>query len=151
MLNWNAPSSTGGSSITDFVAEYSTTGTSGWVAFGTTSTVRSETATGLTNGTLYYFRVSAVNAAGTGTATANVSATPSTTASAPTSLIATPGNSQVSLAFTAGSNGGSALTDYVIEYSSNSGSSWSTFSHTATTTSPVVITGLTNYTSYIFR
>lgn len=151
VLNWNAPSSTGGSSITDYVAEYSTTGTSGWVAFGTTSIVRSETATGLTNGTLYYFRVLAVNAAGTGTATSNVSATPSTTASAPTSLIATPGNSQVSLAFTAGSNGGSALTDYVIEYSSNSGSSWSTFSHTATTTSPVVITGLTNYTSYVFR
>ena len=151
VLNWSAPSTTGGSSITDYVAEYSTNGTSGWVAFGTTSTVRSETATGLTNGTLYYFRVSAVNSAGTGTATSNVSATPSTTASAPTSLLATPGNAQVSLAFTAGSNGGSALTDYVIEYSSNSGSSWSTFSHTATTTSPVVITGLINYTSYVFR
>ena len=151
VLNWGAPSTTGGSSITDYIAEYSTNGTSGWVAFGTTSTVRSETATGLTNGTLYYFRVSAVNTVGTGTSTSNVSATPSTTASAPTSIVATPGNSQVSLAFTAGSNGGSALTDYVIEYSSNSGSSWSTFSHTATTTSPVVITGLTNYTSYIFR
>jgi hypothetical protein len=151
VLNWGAPSATGGSSITDYVAEYSTNGTSGWVAFGTTSTVRSETATGLTNGTLYYFRVSAVNTVGAGTATSNVSAIPSTTASAPTSLVATRGNSQVSLAFTAGSNGGSALTDYVIEYSSNSGGSWSTFSHTATTTSPVVITGLTNYTSYIFR
>jgi hypothetical protein len=151
VLNWNAPSSTGGSAITDYVAEYSTNGSSGWVAFGTVSSVRSETATGLTNGTLYYFRVSAVNTVGTGTATSNVSATPSTTASAPTSLIATPGNSQVSLAFTAGSSGGSAITDYVIEYSSNSGGSWASFPHTATALSPVVITGLTNYTSYIFR
>jgi len=151
ILNWSAPSSTGGSAITDYVAEYSTNGSSGWVAFGTVSTVRSETATGLTNGTLYYFRVSAVNTIGTGATTSSITATPSTTASAPTSLIATAGNAQVSLAFTAGSNGGSSTTDYVIEYSSNAGSSWSTFAHTATTTSPVVITGLTNYTSYIFR
>ncbi len=151
VLNWSAPSSTGGSPISDYVAEYSTTGTSGWVAFGTVSTVRSETATGLTNGTLYYFRVSAVNTVGSGATTSNVSATPSTTASAPTSLIATPGNTQVSLAFTAGSNGGSSISDYLIEYSTNSGSSWSTYAHTATSISPVVITGLTNYTSYIFR
>lgn len=151
VLNWSTPNATGGSAITDYVAEYSTNGTSGWVAFGTISTVRSETATGLTNGTLYYFRVSAVNTVGTGTATSNVSATPSTLGSAPTSLVATPGNGQVSLAFTAGSNGGSDLTDYLVEYSSNSGTSWSTFSHSATTSSPILITSLTNYTSYIFR
>lgn len=151
VLNWSAPSSTGGSAITDYVAEYSTNGSSGWNAFGTVSTVRSETATGLTNGTLYYFRVSAVNTIGTGVTTSNITATPSTTASAPTSLIATAGNAQVSLAFSAGSNGGSSTTDYLIEYSSNAGSSWSAFTHTATTISPIVVTGLTNYTSYIFR
>jgi len=151
VLNWNAPSSTGGSAITDYVAEYSTNGSSGWVAFGTVSTVRSETATGLTNGTLYYFRVSAVNSIGTGLATSNVTATPSTTASAPTSLVATPGNAQISLAFTAGANGGSAITDYLIEYSSDSGSSWSAFAHTATTNSPIIVSGLANNTSYIVR
>jgi hypothetical protein len=151
-LTWGLPLDNGGAAITNYLVEYSSNSGSTWNSVSrTASTSRFETITSLTNGTDYLFRISAINSVGTGNPSSAASATPSTTASAPTSLIATPGNAQVSLAFTAGSNGGSALTDYVIEYSSNAGSSWSTFTHSATTTSPVVITGLTNYTSYIFR
>jgi hypothetical protein len=72
--------------------------------------------------------------------------------SAPTSLSATAGNAQVSLTWTAPAyNGGSVITDYSVQYSSNSGSTWTTFSRTASTTASQVVTGLTNGTSYVFR
>jgi titin len=71
---------------------------------------------------------------------------------APTSLTTTGGNAQVSLAWTAPSyNGGSAITDYSVQYSSNSGSTWTTFSRAASTTASQVVTGLTNGTAYVFR
>lgn len=152
-LTWNAPSSNGGSPIRDYKIEYSSNSGSTWDIFSRASSSSiSETVTGLTNGTSYIFRVSAKNDPGTGTAsTSSGAVTPKTIPSAPTSLIVTPGNAQVSIAFTAGVNGGSAITDYIIEYSSNSGSSWNTYAHTASTSSPQVVSGLTNYTNYIFR
>ena len=71
---------------------------------------------------------------------------------APSSLNATPGNSQVSLSWTAPVNvGSSAITDYVKQYSLNGGSTWTTFSSSASTTTSATITGLTNGTAYVFR
>ena len=63
---------------------------------------------------------------------------------APTSLLATAGNAQVSVAFTASvSNGGSTITGYTVTSSPGS--------VTATgTSSPIVVAGLTNGTSYTF-
>ena len=59
---------------------------------------------------------------------------------APTSLVATPGNGSVSIAFTPGAAGTSAITKY--QYQIGSGS-W--LDAPSGTTSPVVISGLTNY------
>lgn len=71
---------------------------------------------------------------------------------APTSLTATAGNAQASLTWTAPSyNGGSAITDYSVQFSSNSGSTWTTVSRTASTTASQVVSGLTNGTAYVFR
>lgn len=78
--------------------------------------------------------------------------TTSTVPDAPTSVSGTSGNAQVSLTWTAPTyNNGAAISDYTIQYSSNSGSSWSTFSHTASATASITVTGLTNGTAYIFR
>jgi hypothetical protein len=73
-LSWTAASN-GGSNITDYLVEYSSDNST-WTTFADgTSTGTSATVTGLTNGTLYYFRVSAINAISTGTG-ATTSATP---------------------------------------------------------------------------
>ncbi|NBV51266.1 fibronectin type III domain-containing protein [bacterium] len=78
--------------------------------------------------------------------------TPITVPGAPTGVAGTEGHRQVDLTWTApASNGGSAITDYVIEYSSNSGTSWTTFADGTSTTASATVTGLTNGTAYIFR
>ena len=111
--------------------------------------VYSYTVTGLTNGTSYQFRVSAVTAAGIGAATEPVLATPATTPSAPTALTTTPGDKFVTLGWVApSSNGGSAITTYVVEQSTD-GTSWSESLRTTALTATV--TGLTPRVTYRFR
>lgn len=48
-------------------------------------------------------------------------------------------------------NGGAAISDYWLQYSSNSGSTWETFTASASATASRTVTGLTASTSYIFR
>jgi hypothetical protein len=70
----------------------------------------------------------------------------------PTSVSGTAGDAQVPLSWTAPTyNNGAAITDYTIQYSSNSGSSWTTFSDGVSTATSGTVTGLTNSTPYIFR
>ena len=69
---------------------------------------------------------------------------------APTNLAATGGNQQIALTWTAPvRNGGDAIIDYVVQYSSNAGSSWTTAEASQTTSK--TITGLTNLTGYLVR
>ena len=77
---------------------------------------------------------------------------PPTPPGVPTALSGTSGNAQVSLTWTApASNGGVSITDYSVQYSSDSGSTWTTFSRTASATASQIVTGLTNGTAYVFR
>ena len=114
-----------------------------WTALSPTDTTSPVTIPGLTNGTTYSIKLLAVWAGGDGTASTGVSVTPRTTPSAPTSLSATPGDGSASITFTAGSDGGSAITNY--KYQVDSGS-WTALSPTDTT-SPVTIPSLTNGTT----
>jgi hypothetical protein len=72
---------------------------------------------------------------------------------APTSLTSPSQSSgSVYLTWTAPANdGGSAITDYAIQYSSNSGSTWTNVSRSASTALNASVSGLTNGTSYQFR
>jgi hypothetical protein len=63
---------------------------------------------------------------------------------------ATAGDAQVSLSWTAPTVHPS-ITDYYIQYSSNSGTTWTTFSDSVSNTTSATVTGLTNGTAYIFR
>lgn len=75
---------------------------------------------------------------------------------APTSVTAslpsTYGNTTASVAWTAPVTLGSpAFSDYTIQYSSDSGSTWTTFTDTVSTATSVTVTGLVNGTAYVFR
>lgn len=110
---------------------------------------------GLTANTSYTFTVTATNSYGTSNASsASNSITTATTPGAPTSVtVSDPGTDGYALvSWTApASNGGSAITDYAVQYSSNSGSSWTTFSDGTSTSTSATVTGLTLDTAYIFR
>jgi autotransporter-associated beta strand protein len=156
-LTWTAPSSNGGAAITEYVIQYSSNSGSSWTEFPrAASTLTSAAVTGLTNGTNYIFRVAARNSVGIGSWSPNSSTvTPTAEAAvptAPTGVLVTASNAQVGLTWTApSSNGGAAITEYVIQYSSNSGGSWTEFPRAASTLTSAVVTGLTNGTAYVFR
>jgi titin len=155
-LNWSAPSSNGGALITDYVVQYRVNALgSQWTTFADgTSAVSSATVTGLTNGTAYVFRVAAVNVAGAGGYSAESAAvTPLAPALAPTSLAGTAGNQQVALSWgVPASDGGSVITDYVIQYRVQGvGASWTTFADGTSSAVAATVTGLTNGTAYVFR
>jgi fibronectin type 3 domain-containing protein len=74
-LTWTAPSSDGGSSITNYKV-YRGTSAGGEVLLTTLGNVTTYTDTGLTNGQKYYYKVSAVNNVGEGALSSEVSAMP---------------------------------------------------------------------------
>ena len=71
---------------------------------------------------------------------------------APTSVTATAGNAQATVSWTAPTVlSVTPITDYVVQVSSNSGSSWTTFDDGVGTSTNATVTGLTNGTEYVFR
>ena len=154
-LDWNVPTSNGGSPITDYVMEYSLNGTTGWtVGSDPTSTTTNGTVTGLSNETTYYFRVAAVNAVGQGAYSNIMSTMPSTPTipGAPIQNVPESGDTEIALSWLAPSaNGGVPITDYVIQRSLNGTTGWSTISDGVSTALSYINTGLTNGTEYFYR
>jgi hypothetical protein len=136
----------GGFTITSY--EYTTDDGAHWTGVSSGGTSSPSTITGLTNGTPYSIKLRAYNAAGGGTPSDAVLVTPYTTPSAPTYLVATPGSGSVSIAFTPGAAGDFGITKY--QYTTNNGTSWTDVT-SGGTSSPVTISGLTNYTNYSIK
>jgi fibronectin type 3 domain-containing protein len=110
-------------------------------------TTTSDTDTGLTNGTTYYYVVSALNAAGESANSAQASATPvapATPPAAPTGVQATAGNAQVNLIWTASTG----ATSYHVKRSTTSGGPFTQV--VAPTITSDTDTGLTNGTTYFY-
>ena len=114
----------------------------------------SYTVTGLTNGTEYTFKVRAVNAEGDGAESDEASATPVTTPTV-TTLKAVAGDAQVTLVWTLGSDGGSAITKWQYNYREGNGTfvGWADVPTSAAgeaNADDYTVTGLTNGTHYTF-
>ena len=155
-VSWATPASTGGSPITEYLVKYSSsTGTvKTWTTFvRPASTATSVIVTGLTNGLPYVFKVIAKNAAGISLPSANSAlATPATVPGNPTAVVAVRGNTQLVISWLApASTGGSPITNYLVKYSSNNGSTWTTFVRPASTALVCTVTGLTNGLPYVFK
>lgn len=77
---------------------------------------------------------------------------PPTEPGAPTGLVATAGNGQVELSWNAPVwTPGSPVSDYVVEYSDDGGSTWHTFNDGVSAATNTTVTGLTNGVEYDFR
>ena len=142
----------GTSPITDYVVQYSTDGTSFETFSDSVSTSTTTTVTGLINYQEYFFRVLAVSSHGAGsTSSASEAVQPAgIVPDAPTITVVTPGSQQVSLDWTAGAANSDPITDYIVEYSANSGE-FVVFTDGVSVTSRVTVTGLFNGVSYRFR
>jgi len=68
----------------------------------------------------------------------------------PTELSATAGDQQVVLSWTA-TSGSPAVSDYLVQYSTDGGVNWLTFAHNASTAVTSTVTSLTNGTTYRFK
>jgi fibronectin type 3 domain-containing protein len=110
-------------------------------------TSASFTDAGLANGTIYYYVVSALNAAGESANSLQVSATPAAPATppaAPTGLQATAGNAQVNLTWTASAG----ATSYHVKRSTMNGGPYTQVS--SPTSANFMDSGLANGTTYYY-
>ena len=142
-LDWASPAFNGGSAIIGYNVYRSTSETGDYSIVNSPSD-NTYIDTGLTNGQIYWYKVSAVNAAGEGAMTAPASTIPFTVPNAPTGLTAVGGNAQVTLNWTAPIfNGGSAI-DYYVIYQNGIAQAGHLTEITTT------VTGLINGLSYSF-
>jgi fibronectin type 3 domain-containing protein len=141
VLSWSA--STG---ATSYNVKRSTT-SGGPYATVSSSTVSYYTNTGLTNGTTYYYVVSAVNASGESANSSEVKGTPAAPATppaVPTGLQSAGGNAQVSLNWTASAGAAS----YHVKRSTTDGSGYAQIA--APTAANFTDTSVTNGTAYFY-
>ena len=151
---WVAPANNGGSAITDYLVKYSSNNGSTFTNFvHPVSTATACTVTGLINGTPYVIKVIAKNAIGIGPASANSApVVPATVPGVPTKVVSTIGFNKLVVKWVGPvSDGGSAITNYPLDYSSNNGASWTRFDRPASSQTSCVVTGLTNGTAYVIR
>jgi len=157
-LNWNPPQNNGGSPITGYRIDYRIAPSSTYSTLVTLGNLTTYTHNGLTTAKTYIYRVYAINAIGTGSATPEQPATPTTSSAPPKPIAPNPpqnlvasiySSTQINLSWSAPTpNGGPPVTGYRINYTldssttytnivANSGNTLTTYSHTGLQTGHV--------------
>lgn len=158
-ISWGIPQNDGGSAITGYRIDRSMYNnfsagaytSSHYLPMFPTSFNIAKFSSELTSTGTYYFRISAMNLAGTGTP--SVIAVPKTTPYAPTNLQTTVGVSQtVVLNYSPPTgNGGANITQAQLQHSTSSSFSSATTTSVTPNYQPITVSGLTNNTTYYFR
>ncbi|MGA1032263.1 MAG: S8 family serine peptidase, partial [Ilumatobacteraceae bacterium] len=162
MLRWEKPASNGGSNVRGYTIEYSTDSGSSWVVWpnntgvdGCTCQYMARTVTDLTDGVPHIFRIKAYNAVGTGPASESTDPMTPLTPTAPGQPLNVTGTAMPALVELdwdePTSDGGAPITDYVVEYSTNAGSSWTTFADGTSTATLASLRDLTVGVDHVFR
>jgi len=146
-VSWSGVSATGGSPVTGYVIRHVSSRGTVDVAVGPGLAA---TVTGLVNGTPYQFQVAARTAAGQGVfSTLSAAATPGPQAAPALRVSGTVSSNAVRLRWTAPRASG--ITDYVVQYSTNGGATWTTASEGVSKVTTATITGLQNGVAHTFR
>ena len=133
-------SSNGGSAISNY--KYSIDNGSTWTDRSPAAMTSPLVISGLNNGASYQVKILAVSSAGDGTPSSAVAVLPAVAPGSPTGLSGSISSSTATLSWAApASNGGSAITDYVVQYSVN-GTTWTTFNDGTSTSTSATIPGL---------
>lgn len=155
-LSWIPPSNNGGRNIINYIIEYSLNSGNSWTTYNKPASIEVSTLiTGLTNGVNYIFRVSAVNAIGTGSPSivtgpiTPLAAKPSS----PRNLLVSKNNLSRTLSWDAPSiTGSSSILAYVLEYSNDYGLTWIVVNNNiGSNIRSYTITGLSNDPTYYIR
>ena len=153
-VTWSLPSDDGGSAIAGYKVQWraESDGHSPAREAVKGQNDRSHQIGGLVNGTKHYVRVLAVNNVGDGAASAEVSATPATIPQAPGSVDAERGDRLLEVSWEPPDDGGSAITQYRVQWSTDDQFDSSDPSATASGTAVGRrIASLTNGTEYWVR
>ena len=162
-LSWGAPSTSVSAPITDYIIETSNDDGVTWVVFSdgtstaTSATVTTHDSVPLINGMSYRFRVRGVSRVGEGeNSPPSAAITPLRLPGVPTIDSVVTGNAQLVFEWTAPTDDGEdlpltdSIVDYVVDYSSDGGTTWTAHTPNPTTTSTTV-TGLTGGEAYLLR
>jgi titin len=153
-LGWTAPAYSGGRNITNFSVEVSTDNGTTWRSAKTTaSTSLSYTVSGTSPGTRYLVRIAAINVIGSSEHLTGDLTTLAVAPTAPRSLmVSNVAAKTLTLSWRLpSSNGGAAITDYKIEFSSDNGATWRAIPHTASNNLAFNVTGLSPVRNYRFK
>ena len=151
-VSWNTPT-WAGSPITDYIVQVRLEGRPWSTLNDGVSTRTFATGTNLQLGKPYYFRIAAANAHGTGRFSAETAAVvPIAVPDVVRDVVGTRGNGFVQLRWQAPTAiGDGPITNYRVEYSTDHGQTWTTFTRQPSKATSVAVTNLANGTAYLFR